>query len=235
MSRNVYPWPASIIAGLTYRPAERTRTTTQWGDAPGQTVVQSQRAVIEVSGAVDRASAMDLEVALDRLYGGINLVGLWDMEMRLANGWDGHLAGQGASEQHNAQGLHAIFTGAAPAGQWRSVIVSGSGSAGATSLSVSGLLTGETFKKGTLIRAGDDRYRLAADASESGGGATLTLARPLISAVSGDLRLPGDYVVARLVGDPELGASDHNGLRDYALTLIEVYETEVDGGFTYQS
>lgn len=232
MATNVYIWPADIIGTSSYSPAWRLRTTTRWSGAPGQRTEHVQRSSVEFGGTVTRSQSHLLDIALHRIRGGLDFVGVWDPEMRLRNGWDNAVAAASGTEYFRADGRLSLWAGTG-GGVWRSVVVTGSGSAGSTSLSVSGLKTGETIPAGTMVRAGDYRYLVAEDASESSGGATLTLATPLVEAVSGDVSLPGDFFVGRLIGQPEIGAADEAGLRTYRVVLAEVYASEVDGGFGY--
>lgn len=231
----VYAWPACLGGETLYGDPWRLRSTTQWDGAPGQITEIAQRARIELGGEVVRPQAHILDIMLARLEGGRNLVGVWDAEMRLQAGWDSALAGQGDAELWHAQGRTALYGGESEGGDWRSVLVTGSGSAGSTSLTVSGLLSGEAIPAGTWVRVGEYRYRVAQDAAESSGGAVLTLATPLILAPDGDVRLPGDYCVCRLVGVPEVSRADSDGVRTFTVRLVEVYADEVEDGFEYVS
>lgn len=225
----VYIWPACLIGESVYTSPWRVRRTLQWDGAPGQKVETTQRAVVEFGGEVVRENAPDLDIAIDRLRGGINLVGVFNPEMRLQAGFDGEMARSGATEYWRANGKTSTWTGT-PDGNWRVVSISATGSAGATSVSISGLLSGEAVPKGMMIRAGDYRYFVAEDAAA--GASTLTLATPLVEATTA-ADLPGDYFVGQLLGQPEVSRADKDGRRTYAVRLAEVYSDEVDGGFTY--
>ncbi|MEO1602251.1 MAG: hypothetical protein AAFU49_17645 [Pseudomonadota bacterium] len=217
------------------------RITETFSGAPGQITAQVPRATVTVSGTVagryDQAGgrASELAVLLDRLEGGQSLVTVWDSVMRLRCGWNSAVAGVGDNEVWRADGQVGQWAGETADGTtWRSVLVSGSGSAGSASITLSGLLPGEIIPIGAMIRVDDHRYFAAATATESGGSASVTLSRPLVAAPSGNVRYPGDLMVGRLVGQPELGQDDLRSGRTFSITLQEVYVAEVDGGFEYQ-
>ena len=67
---------------------------------------------------------------------------------------------------------------------------------------------------------------VTADAS---GNATLSLATPLRAAVAdGDqIRIPGDFFVGSLNGDPTISPANADGLRTFTIALREVYEDEL--------
>lgn len=243
----VWTWPKGVGQSRLYSPPHRVRITETWSGAPGQIAALPPRARCVISGAVAgrydqaRGRGADLDIILDRLEGGQSLVAVWDGTMRRQCGWADAVADTGDDELWRADGRVDLWAGESAGGIWRSVLVSGTGSLGSTSLSVTGLLTGETIPKGCWVRAGDIRYRVAETASESGGGATLTLARPLEVAVSGNVRLPGDLFVGRLAAVPSLGETAIDGQRSFSVDLLEVYEDEITDnttspptGFEYQ-
>lgn len=228
----VWPWPACIGGETLYSDPWRLRRTMQWDGAPGQLVEVAQRTRVEIAGEIVRANAPDFDIMIARLEGGRNLVAVWDMEMRLQSGWDNAIASIGDGEMWHRDGLTSTWVDETPGGVWRSIFVTGSGSAGSTSLGVSGVISGEVIPRGTWVRAGEYRYRTATTVTSP---STLVLATPLVEAVSGDVRLPGDLFVGRLIGAPEVGRADVNGVRTFSLSLIEVYEDEVDDDFEYQA
>ncbi|MEM7529563.1 MAG: hypothetical protein AAF416_18150 [Pseudomonadota bacterium] len=237
----VWTWPDCVGASHLYSPAHRARITETFSGAPGQITAQLPRATVTVSGTVagryDQADgrAAELAILLDRLEGGQSLVTVWDSVMRRRCGWSSAVAGVGDSEVWRADGQVGQWAGQVGGDPgWRSVLVSGSGSAGSTSLTLGGLLAGEVMPLGAMIRVGDERYLAAATVTESGGSASVTLSRPLVAAPSGNVRYPGDLMVGRLIGQPELGQDDLRSGRTFSITLQEVYAAEVDGGFEYQ-
>lgn len=234
---NVYVWPAGLINSALYTPPTRVRKTMQWDGAPGQKVEHVQRSVVEVSGRCLRTLAADLDIIVDQVRGGINLVAVWDNVFRLANGWDLDPAlNSSGVEYWRADGRTSLYAGESAGATWRTVSVTGTGSAGSTSLSVSGLLAGEVVPRGAWVRAGDYRHRTAAAATADGtGNATLTLASELRATVSGSVSIPGDLFVGTLVGDFEISPSDASGNRPFRALFSEVYADEVDGGsFTWK-
>lgn len=203
----VFAWPKGLGSSHLYTPAHRNRITEQWGGAVGQIAAQIPRAVCTIGGTVagryDQGAGRgaDLDIILDQIEGGRSLVALWDSVGRRQSGWDSALAGLGDGELWRADGRVAGWAGEpADGATWRSVLVSGSWSTGSSALSVSGLLSGEVIPKGTWVRVGDVRYRVAATATE-----------------------------------PDLGPAEIGGGRSFSLSFVEVYATEVDGGFEYQA
>lgn len=236
----IWTWPSCVGQQHLYTPPHRSRFTREWSGAPGQISAQKPRAQITISGGVagqytEPASfGADLDILLDRLEGGRSLVTVWDSVMRVQSGWDSAVANVGDNEVWRADGRVGQWAGEAADGTtWRSVLVSGSGTAGSTSLSLSGLLPAETIPKGAWVRAGDDRYRVA-ETVVAAGSAAVTLSRPLEADVSGPVRYPGDLCVARLLSAPDLGRNDLRQGRTFTISLEEVYPEEVDNGFEYQ-
>lgn len=232
----VYIWDDCLAGSTLYTPPTRVRTTAQWDGAPGQKVEHSQRSIVEFSGEVVRALAPRFDIMLDRLRGGLHMVGLWDYELRAQNGWDLKPAiNSSGAEFWRKDGNTSIYNGEsdnAPTGPWRTVLATcnGGASAGSTSLPVTGLLDTEIIPKGHMVRVGDYRHRvLTAVTANSSGVATLTLASPLRAAVSNGatVRIPGDFFVGSLIGQPDIGAADIDGLRTFTMRFAEVYEDEL--------
>ena len=241
MSRSVYIWPADIGGSTLYGDPNRVRTTEQWDGAPGQATAHVQRSLATISGEIVRRNAPDFDIMLDRLRGGINLVGLWDFEFRLQNGWDLEPAlDSSGNEFWRANGRTSLYNGEsdnAPTGPWRTVdaTCNGGASAAATSLPVTGLLASEVIPRGAWIRIGDFRHRvLTAVTANSSGNATLTLASPLRAAVAdtATVTIPGDLFVGYLVS-MDVSPADVDGVRTFDATFREVYSDEVTGGFTW--
>lgn len=233
----VYVWPADQGAETIYADPNRLRITERWGGAPGQITEQSQRARVEISGPVNRTNAAEFDIAMDRLRGGQFLLAVWDMEMRKQFGWDVKPAlNTSGGELWRADGNTSIYNGESanpPTGPWRSVfaLAAGGASAGATSLSIDGLIASEVIPRGVMIRVGDYRYRVTASVTANGSGeATLALSTPLRGPVANNtqVRVPGDLFVGRLASRVELGATDADGLRAFKIVLSEVYEDELD-------
>ena len=76
----VYIWNADLGGVTSYSPPTRVRVTQQWDGAPGQKVEQTPRSTVTLEGEIVRNNAPDFEIMMDRLDGGINLVGIWDLE-----------------------------------------------------------------------------------------------------------------------------------------------------------
>lgn len=232
----VYMWPADLGGSTLYTHPTRIRATRQWDGGPGQRVEQAQRSFVEFSGEVVRANAPDFDIMLDRLDGGLNLVGLWDMEQRAQNGWDIEPAVDASGDEFwRADGRTSTYAGEsanAPTGPWRSIFAAAAGgnSLGSTSLAVDGLLANEVIPRGTWVRAGEYRYRTASAATANGSGAaTLTLAKGLRATVANNdpIRIPGDFFVGSLIAAPEVSAAGVFGVRTFTLRFSEVYEAEV--------
>ena len=231
----VYVWPAGIGGAMLYGDPTRIRATVRWDGAPAQKVEQQQRSTIEVSGDIVRDNADDFDIMLDRLSGGQNLVGLWDMDWRLQAGWDSDPAlNSSGAEFWRANGHTSLYAGESanpPSGPWRSIFAAANGAAaaGAASIAIDGLLANEVIPKGGMIRIGDHRHRvLTAATANASGEVTLSLARTLRGAVANNaqVRIPGDFVVGSLVGR-EISPSDTDGLRNFRLVFVEVYESEL--------
>lgn len=232
----VYIWPKCIGTDTLYGDPSRVRTTTQWDGAPGQKVEHVQRSQVLISGEVVRTNAPDFDIMMDRLRGGVHLVGLWDHELRIMNGWDGlpALNSLGA-EFWRKDGRTEDYAGEsdnAPTGPWRTVLTTCNGGAAidAVSLPVTGLLASEAIPRGMMIRIGDYRHRtLAAVTADASGDATLSLATPLRAVVAdGDqIRIPGDFFVGSLNGDPKISPANADGLRTFTIAFREVYEDEL--------
>lgn len=232
----VYLWPACLGGSTSYMPPTRVRTTAQWDGAPGQKVEHAQRTRVELSGEVVRANAPDFDIMLDRLRGGVHLVGLWDYELRLQNGWDADPALNSSGEEFwRADGNTSTYNGEsdnAPTGLWRTVnaTCNGGASADSTSLPVTGLLDSEVIPRGHMVRIGDYRHRVLSEVTANASGeATLTLSTLLRAAVSGGatVQIPGDFFIGSLIGRPEISPADIDGLRTFTLRFVEVYEDEI--------
>lgn len=233
----VYIWPECLAGDTLYGDPNRVRITTQWDDAPGQKTEAQQRAGVQFSGEVVRNNAPDFDIMMDRLRGGIHLVGLWDYELRIQNGWDGLPAlNSSGAEFWRANGETSTYAGEAdnaPTGPWRTVLATCNGGASidTVSLPVTGLLASEVIPRGMMIRIGDYRYRaLTAVTADGAGLATLTLASPLRAAVADTdpVQIPGDFFVGRLIGRAAVGAADTFGLRKFKISFAEVYVGELD-------
>lgn len=239
----VYIWPASVpVTKLHYGDANRIRTTTDWLGGQGQITDHQQRAPLIVEGTVWEEVAPDFDILEDRLRGGQHLFGLIDIGMRGQFGWDMEPAiDSSGNEFWRADGKTALYNGEAanpPSGTWRSInaLANGGAAADATSLAVDGLLDSEAIPKGVMIRIGDFRYRVLAEATANASGeATLTLASPLRATVADneDVRIPGDFFVGFLRQRPEISPLDHRRLRTYRMRFNEAYASEYSGGFTY--
>jgi len=231
----VYVWPVDVGGETDYSHPTRLRTTRGWTGAPGQQVEHIQRSTATLSGEVVRGLAPTFDIMLDRLDGGRNLIAIWDYELRAQNGWDlAPAINSSGAEFWRANGETAAYAGEAanpPTGPWRSVfaLANGAGAVGDTTLAVDGLIDSETIPKGSWIRAGDYRYRtLAAVTANGSGEATISLAKPLLATVANDsnVRIPGDLFVGYLTAS-EFGAANVWGVRNFSLTLQEVYEAEI--------
>ncbi|MEO0623143.1 MAG: hypothetical protein AAF183_13030 [Pseudomonadota bacterium] len=193
---------------------------------PGQVTEIGQASRLIIGGETVRENAYLLDGFLDALQGGVSLAALWDSEMRVRNGWQDAISGAGDAELFWTGGAMADEAGAS-----RSVLGLGSVVQGSTSLSLSGLLANEVCPAGTWVRAGDFRYRTMTNVVADGSGAAaLTLSRPAVTSEAA--RYPGDFVVGQLV-EGDIGQSDENGVRQWSMTFVEIYEAEVDGGFVY--
>lgn len=233
----VYLWPACLGGETLYSDPNRFRMTRRWDGAPGQKVEQAQRSRVTLAGEVVRALAPDFDIMMDRLRGGEHFVGLWDMEWRKQNGWDGHAAlNASGAEFWRADGIVENYAGESanpPTGPWRSVYAAANGAAsyGATSLAIDGLLDSEVIPKGAMIRIADYRYRtLTAATANASGEATLSLASPLRAVVADNdsVRVPGDLFVGHLLSPVDVSPADVDGLRTFTAQFIEVYESELD-------
>ena len=232
----VYILPKCLGADTLYGDPARVRTTRQWDGAPGQKVEHVQRVTVLLSGEVVRSIAPDFDIFVDRLRGGVNLLGLWDHELRIQNGWDGvpalNTSGAEFWRKDGKTELYAGEAGNAPTGPWRVVLATCNGGAAinATSLPVSGLLASEVIPKGMMIRIGDNRHRtLAAATADASGDVTLTLSSPLRAAVANaaEIRIPGDFFVGSLVGALNISPANVDGKRTVKMTFVEVYEDEL--------
>lgn len=231
----VYIWNYCLGGSTLYAPASRVTTTTRWDGAAGQKVEQQQRSSVTLSGEVVRDGAPDFDIMIDRLRGGINLVGLWDMELRAQFGWGAKLAINSAgAEFWRADGQTNAYAGEAanpPTGPWRSVFaaLAGAHSAGATSLAIDGLLANEVIPRGDMIRIGDFRHRVLTTATANGSGAaTVAISSPVRSALADDtpVRIPGDFFVGSMASRPTLGQADIDGVRTFEIAFNEAYEDE---------
>lgn len=239
----VYIWPHNIGGSTLYLPATRLRSTVQWDGGPGQKIERPQRSIVEISGEIVRANAPDFDIMLDRLRGGLHFVGIWDFEQRKQNRWDLKPAlNTNGSEFWRADGLTSLYAGESanpPTGPWRSIFgnLPSGGSINNATLTIGGLLANEVIPKGAVVRAGDFRYRTLTAATANGSGvATVTLSTRLRETFTAGspVRVPGDFFVGQLIGQPDISQADVNGVRTFTVRLSEVYSDEVFDGTGFE-
>lgn len=233
----VYLWDKNLGGSTLYTDPNMIRVTQQFDGARGQITEMDQRSRVEISGQIVRPNAPDFDIAMDRLRGGIHLLGVWDMEMRKQFKWNlGPAFNSSGAEFWHVTGQTETYNNNSanpPTGPWRSIFALAAGAApsGATSLPIDGLISGEVIPRGTMIRVGDYRYRTTTRVTANGSGeATLTLASALRANVSNNaqVRVPGDFFVGYVApGGIEVGASDVDGVRSFKLVIVEAYEDEL--------
>lgn len=238
----VYVWPGALgMENANYSDPNLLWVTPRWNLAPGQRVAQAQRSSMTVQSRAFPAEQAALDILLARLHGGTSFCALIDVPMRARLGWDTVPALDAAGNEFwRADGKTEQYAGEAatpPTGPWRSVFAQAAGAhaADATSLAVGGLLAGEVLPRGLMIRVGDFRHPLLAEAIADGtGAATLSLANPLEAAVADTdpIRIPGDLFVGWLPDRPRVEATDRRFISRYSMKFVEVYEGE--GGESFE-
>lgn len=249
MTATVYIWPPDLTASMRVEEGFRSRVTLGWSGAPVQITAEEQRLRFTVSGETVRRNARSFDMFLERLRGGVGLALLFDAEMRIENGWanrivvnDGNEArpvwNQDGGRGTYVEGQEGTMLGGDPNGGsgWRRAGVAASAAnAGDENITGTGFYTGEVIPAGTRIAVNNRRYRTASTVTTGGTTAALPLASPLVADVANgeELFVPGDHAVCQLVPPIDVGPSDPDGVRSYALSFLEVFEAEVAGGWRY--
>lgn len=237
---NVYPFPYCLGTNTTFGDQNRVRREIAINGAPSLAVEIAPRVPIEISGQIVRANRSDWVIFRNRMAAGAGYAAVWDME-RPRFGWDGKpaLRTSDGAEFWHVNGRTSLYNDDAADGTtWRSIFAQAAGgeTAGASTIDVDQLFPNEVLPRGIPARIGDYRYYLTeAATANSSGEATLALDTALRDDVADNqgVRIPGDLCVAQMIGKPETGPADQDGVGDFKVTFLEVYVGEVSGGFTW--